>query len=301
MALNFFIPRLSETIAPIHNIIISYLDFTSLSYYADDQQIIENTDRLDWEILSTRDLSSEVVLQCSNMINWQTFLMSKHAISISILRLCKNHVMGCGPILVLPEVRHRYTPEFISEFSVYVDWVWIVQNVKLPAHSIIKNWDYIDPNLVIIHQKIPEVLIMAKQKSLNWSLICIHQKLPISMIEVYKHRVFWNLLFIHQSLPEDFIYIYRHSCKNYEEVIPTHNFLSEEFIAGNLSWLDINSVSQMQPLSYSFINANKTILNFELLAKNENLKAHVFKVNDEFITVDKFKDACFKHYAVEKN
>ena len=236
-----------------------------------EHQIDNNYHKLNWTILSTKLLTSYIMFKYSDKINWRIFLLNKYPKSINGLIPNKEKILKNSDIFHNNNIRRQYyTNNFIYYFPEVVNWKWVSRHVKLNEQNIIKYWNYLNKKLISKYQMISEQFMMTHKKELCWRQLC---KKPLSSNCVIhcKNYVSWCILLKNNKYDSAILEQIKDYFYGSSEVIASTQILSNEFIDKNCHWLDMETISEYQNISYDLLKKHINNLSLEKLLKNPNM------------------------------
>ena len=236
-------------------------------------QIDELADKLNWDIMSSKELPGWIMKKYSHLIDWNTFLQNGKPKDIHALHDLKSHLYEHQDLFFNVNNRnflHLYYNNdlFICMFPEFVDWNWCSKYKKLNDFILLKFWTRMRPILICKHQDLSEDVMREKNKHLKWRYVCSNQKLSEKFMTDFSSKLDWLQICKYQKLSEEFITQNKFKCSKYH--ICRYQTLTEEFIAENKYWVDLKAISQFQNLSIKFIHKYEDFLDMEFLAKNKN-------------------------------
>lgn len=251
--------------------LLDFLDEDALSKLPlTDFQIDLLADRLNWDIMSSKELSGWIFIKHKDRINWNAFLQNGHPKDIDSLAEVKDKLYECYNLFLNPRIKKMYyTSKFISTFPEFIDWHWCIRNLKMPENMLLQHWSKFDKKRLCRFQHLSENLIRKKKDALYWIYIC---KKPLSenfIIEMEEY-VNWEYIFKFQSLSNEFLMKNVSRCRTHKFIVARYQKPSEEFINKNKEWISFDLLSRYQDLSIDFIRQNWDLLSFENLQKNSN-------------------------------
>lgn len=264
-------------LTPIHwfnNKLLFYMEKATLARLnLSESQIDLLAHRLDWDVMSGKNLSYHTVKTHYNKINWPIFIQNKYHKSIEILDLIHSEIYDNEELFCDNTIKRQYySTYFIKNFTPLIDWNWCLINCILPDFVILNYWDTLDISQVCKYQKLSLNILRLKKYELKWDIISC-KPLKEEIITEFKDFVNWLNICIHQKLSIDFIenhLIYFKYIDNCKKLLPKHQILSETFISNHILYLDMSSVCLYQNLSIQFIQTHTKNIDFEQLMLNNH-------------------------------
>lgn len=257
----------------LNRYVLDFIDSDTLSRLPLlDFQIDALADILNWDIISTKQLSGWLFVKHKNKINWHVFLQNNQYKNLFYLMKVKNIVKKYSYVFFNPRVKKMYyNDEFISTFTSIIDWDWCVKHVPISDCIIQNNWHKINANKLSKYQLLSENILKDKRNYLNWNCVC---KKPLSEKSMEENIDFirFDIICKWQKLSESFIDKYKlHIMYNSQAVyaLCRYQYLSESFILSNKKWLQIDTLCKFQDLSIDFIKQNIYWLNVNSLMENK--------------------------------
>lgn len=233
-----------------------------------DFQIDILADRLNWDILSSKELAGWIFVKYKDRIDWSSFLKNGHPKEINYLLDVKDKLQENANVFLYSYVKKMYyTPIFISAMPEFVDWKWCAKNIQLSDYILLRNWNKMNVNIISKYQKMSEYVIRKKKNYINWIYAGKH-KMTETLMEDIRFNLSWNIICKHQKLSPEFIDKLIDSCSKYH--ISKYQDLPEWFILKHKKWLNLKIISQYQNMSINFIRNNLSLFNMEMLKINKN-------------------------------
>ena len=231
------------------------------------EQIEAMYDLVDWDIISTYNLTGDFLLRYKHLINWKIYIKNDHIKSINDLVLVKDKIIENKHIFMDIRIKRKYyTIPFVKEFSSIIDWKWLCKNVKLNEDILLTFWNKFKHNSISKYQQITTNIAKKKLASVNW-IIASKRKLSENTISLARNYVSWELICRYQKLSAKFLnafvtYLHWANTSMYQ-VLP------DDFIVRYHKKLNMSLVCIYQKLSISTIKELEHVLKFDLLYKNK--------------------------------
>lgn len=234
-----------------------------------EMQIDALADILDWDIISSLELSGPMFVKHKDRINWEIFLQNGHPKEINFLLDVYDKLVEHQYLFFHPRMKKKYynTP-FILVFSNLIDWKWLVKNVKLDEYVLLKFWDKFKPNDISRYQSITYTIAKQKLNSINWVIAGKHS-LPEEVICIAHDYLVWAIICKRQKgLSEELLV--RFANRLHWKNVSRYQRLTPNFIRKYRKKLDMQLISQYQDLPIDLIKDFEECIDFSLLAKNKN-------------------------------
>jgi hypothetical protein len=238
-----------------------------------DFQIDQLADRLNWDIMSSKELAGWIFVKYKDNIDWQAFLTNKHPKEINYLLSVEDKLQANRSVFDNYYIKKLYyDSNFISAFPWLIDWHWYAKNMQIPDYVLLRHWNKFNINRISKYQRLSRNVISKKCTQINWTLAARHP-LPQDILHSIVEYVNFKTLCRYQRLTEEFIEKYIERIKHDKscvELLCRYQQLSEEFILKHHKWLNLSIVSKYQDLSVEFIKQNRALVNIPSLAENKN-------------------------------
>jgi hypothetical protein len=249
--------------------LLKYIDSDVLSKLPlEGFQIDIHSDKLNWDIMSSKYLPGWIFSKYKNRINWKVFLINGYPKELEYLLDVKDKIEENSDIFFMCQVKKGYyTTAFMNAMPEFVDWCWCGKNIQLTDQILLKYWDKIKSNIISKYQKMSENVIRKKYHQINW---CYAGKRHMSekLMGNISDYLNWGVICKWQKLSSKFIEKYKSLCTKRE--VSRYQKLAGWFIAKYNIWLNMEIVSQYQDMSIDFIRENIDLLSMEHLEKNNN-------------------------------
>ncbi len=232
------------------------------------EQVDSMPNLVDWDMISTHNLSGLFLRKHKERINWSIFLKNKHPKNIDDLISVKDKINEHQHLFYDIYMKRRYyTLEFISKFAYMIDWKWVCKNIKLPEHALLLYWDKFNSVHISKYQTITDHIAKTKLHAINW-IIASKKKLAESTISIARNYVDWEIICKKQQLSTKFIsqfalYVHWANVSRYQE-------LTDEFIIKYQKKLNMSLISTYQNMTVATIRELENVLRFDLLLKNSH-------------------------------
>jgi hypothetical protein len=276
----------------LNNKLIFYMERETLSRLnLNDDQIDLLAHRLDWNIMSSKNLSYRIIKTHYNKINWPIYIQNKYRKTIEILDLIHDEIYDNAELFGDPNIKRQYySTYFITNFNDLIDWNWCLAKCILPDIVLLKYWHILDIYQVCRYQKLSLNILRAKKYELKWDILSC-KILEEDIVSEFKDIVNWYNVCIHQKLSIDFIeshLIYLKYIDKCSSILPQYQTLSETFIHNHIMFLNMSAVCLYQKLSLQFIKEHAKYIDFEQLLLNKHYNCEgsvqifkaVYKVNN---------------------
>ncbi len=234
-----------------------------------EYQIDVLADILDWDIISTMELSGPMMVKHKDNINWEVFLRNGKPKEINYLIDVKDKLIEHNNLFFNPRMKRKYynTP-FVLVFPTMIDFKWLVKHVKLEEYVLLKFWNKFKPNDIAKYQNITYAVAKEKLNQINW-LIASRKPLTEDTIALAHDFVNWQVICRRQKhLSEDFLI--KFIKKLHWANVSKYQTLTDKFIRTYRKKLDLCMVSEYQNMSIDTIRELELSLDFDKMAKNKN-------------------------------
>lgn len=249
----------------ISNLIMSYIDlwtYISESVYLSPVQLETYQDFINWRAysLGVNELNYNIIKNHYKEMNWSGILNKwvvthttdlhnkilqiplKYVHFINIAKCVIFNDKACFNIISTNKT-YFYSMHFIDCFPSYLDWDWIIINIKFTSNAILKYFNFIsvaEERNLYKYQNLTDIeLLNNLQDQINWTLFSIYQELTLSHYLIFHRKLCWNYIFkkkelshyILNRLPMYIIY-------DHLDLITKTQPLDDEFITNNIKILD---------------------------------------------------------------
>lgn len=254
----------------VNNALILYLHPTILSAIVPFHLIDVLSNRLDWNVISSRPIPIKYLKKYYDQINWRIYITNGHYKDIETLELIYDELYTYAELFCDPTIKKQYYNKyFLRRFGALIDWDWCIIRYQIPDDIIIKYWDIWNKYTLCKYQTLSDNIISKYKYVLRWDILSKRVLSESIMLECCDY-LYWNYI-VQRPLSMQFInrcitYIkYNNECKY---LLPRHQSLDEEFILKHIYWLNIECVCKYQRLSSAFIIKHANTLNFDVLMTN---------------------------------
>lgn len=249
--------------------LISFLPSDVLSRLPLDEQEIDRYHAcLDWDIMSSKFLPSRIIVKYAELINWPIFLKNGQPKEINYLMEVVEKLEENREIFFDVRIKKLYyTTSFILTFPQFVDWKWCCKHLNLDESVILKYWNKLNPSHISKYQTITDTIYKEKKNSIDWKLAS-RNKLPEYILREMKDMFNWDLISKKQKLNEKFLI--DHSDYLNWDLVARYQELSMPFIERFIRKLPTKVISKYQDLTPEIIVKFSHLLDFDLLAINQN-------------------------------
>ncbi len=246
----------------LNEMLIPFFDPDWLSkLHLTENQIIRYANILNWDILSTRNLSPYIL--DNYPINWPVYYMSEGP-----RHLFREKILSNEYIFRSVRMKKRYYDNnFINVVPEIVDWQWCVKNVQLSQQNLLLHWDKLNINLVCKHQNLTNHMLFEKRDELNWTILS-KKELSEDIIYVLRKYVDWSNICRYQVLSSRFIDENYNSCDI--DIITQYQVLDEWFIRKHRTDIDKDLLCRYQNLQFQFLKENTGLIRINSILQNEN-------------------------------
>lgn len=234
-----------------------------------DTQIDALADVLDWDLISSLELSGPIFVKHKDRINWEIFLQNGYPKEINFLLDVLDKLIEHQYLFFHPRMKKKYynTP-FILVFNNLIDWNWLVKNVKLDEYMLQKFWDKFRPNDISRYQTITPTIAKQKLNSINWIIAGKHP-LQEEVIHIAHDYLVWETICKRQKdLSEELLIKFAN--KLHWKNVSRYQRLTPGFIRKYRKKLDMQLITQYQDLPADLIKELEDAIDFSLLLKNKN-------------------------------
>lgn len=231
-----------------------------------DFQIERYNTRLDWDILSNKELSGKTMISFANKINWSVFLTNGKKKDLSALHSLEHKLETYRHIFFDNHIKMSYyNKDFMLIFPQYVDWNWCAKNIKIDDYVLLKYWDKFNIDILSKYQPMSDIVQNEKKYAIKWK---VASKWHVSekLLSEIKNLINWSTKCKRQQLSEQFLN------DNFEVLdikqICRYQKLSETFIEQHMKKLNMDIIAKYQHLSIDFIKKYKNVLSFTELSSN---------------------------------
>lgn len=249
--------------------LLKFISYDTLSRLPlTDFQIDVYSDKLNWDILSSKSIPGKSMIKYVDNINWETYLTNGKKKEISALLELKEVLVVHNNIFFDPRMKAKYyNKEFMLVFPQHVDWNWCARHKKIDDYVLLKYWDKFDINILSRYQPMSDAVQREKRYSIKWKTAS-RWHVEESLLADIKNLINWNSKCKKQRLSEKFM------SEHFEvldiDQVSRYQVLSEKFIESYMNKLNIPYISRYQNLSIDFIKKHKDKLSMVDLAKNSN-------------------------------
>lgn len=234
-----------------------------------ESQIECMADIVDWDIVSSLELSGTMFVKHKNRINWEIFLQNEHPKEINFLIDVQDKLFEHQSLFFRSRMKRLYynTP-FILVFPNLIDWKWLIKHIKLDEYMLLKFWDKFKPNDIARYQTITPFIAKQKLNSINWIIAGKHHMLEAVICIAHDYLVWETICKRQKNLSEELLtkFAYKLHWKN----VSRYQSLTSAFIRKYSKKLDMRLVSQYQDLAIDLIKEYEGVIDFELLMKNKH-------------------------------
>ena len=238
---------------------------------------------LDWKKFSLTNIPGESFIKYKNRIHWDIFLKTKHHKEAYHLLEVKDKVYSHRKYFYNPHksqhevkyfydlelIRATYTSDFISAFTILIDWNLINQGfVQVEEYIILRYFKKLSASDICKNQIITPTIMRELKYYLDWSNIAKYQKLTVDLINEFAAYLDWNHIWERYNFDLSFAEKHIRYCNSvYFSKCQT---ISEKFILKHHKILNMPVISKYQKLSAAFIKKNHKLLDLKLLSYNAN-------------------------------
>jgi len=255
-------------------LLLEFIDSDTLSRLPLNANHIDRyASKLNWDIMSSKQLAGWIFVKYKDKINWEHFLQNGKPKELIYLRCVKDKLQENQHLFFKASMKKMYyTVEFIAMFPEFIDWNWCVKHIKLTDFLILKYWNNFKTGIFSRYHPISMEVVEAKKHQINWSR-AVKNILNEEIIDQVADLLNWDLVCKYQTLSEDFLY--KHKNRIINRIVAIQNVcryqrLSEKFILNNIRWLDREMISQYQNYSFEFLQKNISKLDLNALSRNSN-------------------------------
>lgn len=185
-------------------------------------------------------------------------------------------------------IKHKNIHKYLIEYNTFINkytidclklpqciiWDKFTKCVSLPGELIIRHWNKIPRENLYTHY-IDNIVLIEKKDELDWNKIIRKQHVDEWILDTV-NNLNWELVILYQNISPEFLDKHIHYLLHYYlttnllDCYILRNDLPEWFILKHHKILNMNLVSRVQNLSYSFIKQHADILNCHNLTINQN-------------------------------
>lgn len=234
-----------------------------------DMQIDYLSDKLNWQIVSKKDLPRWLAIKYANKINWPIFLNNNFVKSLQFLIDIKKYIKNYINAFNSEKNKNTYyTNEFLLALPDVVDWAWCCRWIQLDTSTLLKYWNRMLIDDICQWQQLSVDIMEKKLNEINWRLAVKTTTIPITFIEYHADYFDWDQLAQYQQLPSAFWDI--HMLRLDSKILPKYQKLNNWFILKHHRSLNIKILSQYQNFDFEFLTSHMHILDRTRLLKNNH-------------------------------
>lgn len=235
-----------------------------------ETQIEIFSDIVDWDLVSTKKLSTSFVVFNKSRINWPILIESDLFDSVVALMYAEEQIEANINFFREKRIKKKfYGGLFIRYLPEYVDWKWLIKKYYLKDELLLEYWDYFHINDISKYQKLTYKVASLKLKEICWKYAS-KNRLSYDIIELAQNYLDWKAVSRYQkNMPMSII-------KKYIKYIDWHNIsryqqLSMDFIETYMCLLTRKYIWKYQNLTLDFIKKFDKIIDMSILMNNVHM------------------------------